>query len=72
MPILDLIPYVREDKTVPDAKSINGQIKGLLQEFAKEFQPLEPLAQLLELVDSRTGARYCECHIKGEFRLCSG
>jgi hypothetical protein len=43
----------------------NGQVKGLLQEFAKEFKPLETLGQLLELTDSRTDARYCECHIKG-------
>src|SRR6266436_1253915 len=36
-----------------------------LDEFAKEFQPLETHEQLLELTDHRTGARYCECHIKG-------
>lgn len=36
----------------------------VLQELAKEFQPLENLAQLLEFTDARTGARYCECHIK--------
>ena len=50
---------------MPNAKPSNEQTKGLLQEFAKEFQPLEKPNQLLELTDSRTGARYCECHIKG-------
>src|SRR5437868_7360012 len=48
-----------------DAKLNNGQIRGLLEEFATEFKPLENRNQLLELTDSKTGARYCECHIKG-------
>jgi len=43
----------------------NGQVQGLLQQFAGDFHPLETPEQLLELTDSRTGARYCECHIKG-------
>ena len=38
--------------------------KDLLQDLAKEFQPLESQAQLLELKDAKTGARYCECHIR--------
>jgi hypothetical protein len=50
---------------VPPSKLNNGQAQGLLQEFAKNFQPLETEHQLLELTDSRTGARYCECHLKG-------
>jgi hypothetical protein len=50
---------------VPDTKSLSAHAKSLFQEFAKEFQPLEKPDQLLELTDSRTGARYCECHIKG-------
>ena len=33
-------------------------------EFCNEFEPLEPAASLLLLIDNRTGARYCECHIK--------
>ena len=37
----------------------------LLEQFAKDFQPLEKQNQLIELTDARTGARYCECHIKG-------
>lgn len=36
----------------------------LLREFAKEFEPLEKPDQLLILHDARTGARFCECHIK--------
>jgi hypothetical protein len=50
---------------VQDHKLTNAQIKGLLQEFADESQPLETQEQLIELTDSRTGARYCECHVKG-------
>jgi hypothetical protein len=50
---------------VADSKLSNGQVKGLLQAFAVEFQPLETRDQLIELTDSRRGARYCECHIKG-------
>jgi hypothetical protein len=50
---------------VSDSKFNNGQTKSLLQAFAKEFQPLETHDRLLELTDSRTGARYCECHLKG-------
>ena len=47
------------------SKISNGQVQGTLQYFAVEFKPLESADQLLELTDSRTGARYCECHIKG-------
>ncbi len=50
---------------MPDTKTTSAHAKGLFQEFAKDFQPLEKPDQLLELTDSRTGARYCECHIKG-------
>lgn len=55
-----------------DSKFSNGQAKNLLQSFAKEFQPLETASQLLELTDSRTGARYCECHIKGSKIIALG
>ena len=48
-----------------DYKPSNGQVKELLQDFANEFQPFETQDRLFELTDSRTGARYCECHIKG-------
>jgi hypothetical protein len=37
----------------------------LLEEFAKTFHPLEKQNQLIEMRDLQTGARYCECHIKG-------
>jgi hypothetical protein len=50
---------------VADRKLNNGQFKRPLQDFASEFQPLETEQQLIELTDSRTGAHYCECHIKG-------
>jgi hypothetical protein len=50
---------------VSKSKLNNGQVRGALQDFAAKFQPLEKPDQLLELTDSRTAARYCECHIKG-------
>ena len=55
-----------------DPNLSNGEVKGLLSDFAKEFQPLETTGQLLELTDSRTGARYCECHIKGSKLISLG
>jgi hypothetical protein len=42
-----------------------GNGSKFLEHFAKEFAPLETHEQLLELTDHRTGARYCECHIRG-------
>ena len=36
-----------------------------LEEFATEFVPLESSESLLLLLDKRTGASFCECHIKG-------
>jgi hypothetical protein len=50
---------------VPDDKLSDRQVTGLLHDFAKEFEPLESTEQLIELTDARTGARYCECHLKG-------
>jgi hypothetical protein len=35
-----------------------------LSEFADKFNPLEPKEGLLTLSDRRTGAKFCECHIK--------
>jgi hypothetical protein len=55
----------KEGSVVPDSKLSNGQVPGILHAFASDFQPLETHARLLELTDSRTGARYCECHLKG-------
>ena len=49
---------------MPESKLNKGQVQGLLNDFAKDFRPLENPHQLLELTDSRTGARYCECHLK--------
>jgi hypothetical protein len=39
--------------------------KSLLATFAAEFKPIETLDKLIELTDYKTGARYCECHVKG-------
>ena len=50
---------------MPEPKAKIPKSQELLQEFAKQSQPLETEEQLLELVDARTGAHYCECHVKG-------
>ena len=55
-----------------NSESNKGKLKDLLQELAKEFQPLESQAQLLELKDAKTGARYCECHIKASKIISMG
>ena len=47
------------------AKPANGKPEKLLEAFAEESQPLEARDKLLLLTDSRTGARYSECHLRG-------
>ena len=47
------------------AKPTNGKAVELLETFAKESQPLEAHDKLLLLTDSRTGAFYSECHLRG-------
>lgn len=46
------------------SKISEEEVTELLREFAKDFEPLEKPDQLLILHDARTGARFCECHIK--------
>jgi hypothetical protein len=53
-------------------KTKNVKSEELLNEFATDFQPLETAQQLLEMTDARTGARYCECHVKGSAILSFG
>lgn len=55
---------LEEGKALSDPELSKVKAKDLLQDLAKEFQPLESQAQLLELKDAKTGARYCECHIR--------
>jgi hypothetical protein len=44
----------------------NGDdITALMNEFSAACEPLETGEKLLRLIDGRTGAHYCECHIKG-------
>ncbi len=43
-----------------------------LQQFEKEFVPLEPKESLLLLVDKLTGASFCECHVKGSTLVSLG
>lgn len=43
----------------------DGKITALMNDFAAECEPIETGDKLLRLSDARTGAHYCECHIKG-------
>lgn len=45
-------------------KNGNG-ITVLVNEFAAACEPIESGETLLKFVDEKTGANYCECHIKG-------
>jgi hypothetical protein len=54
-----------------NSKKLGNDIK-FIEDFVKEFQPLETHEQLIELTDHRTGARYCECHIKGSKLISLG
>ncbi|MFZ0418061.1 MAG: hypothetical protein WAM04_08140, partial [Candidatus Sulfotelmatobacter sp.] len=46
------------------APNENG-VTALMNEFAAACEPLESGDKLLRLIDERTGAHYCECHIQG-------
>jgi hypothetical protein len=41
------------------------RINDLIHEFAAACEPTETEERLLHFSDARTGAHYCECHIKG-------
>ena len=49
-----------------EEKSSTVEAKGesAFAAFCEKFKPLEPAKTILQLVDQRTGAHYCECHIK--------
>lgn len=55
-------------------KNGNGDDKGreLLKQFVGDCKPLEGHDQLLLLSDAKTGARYCECHLKGSTIIALG
>lgn len=46
------------------SKKVPPTVKALLDEFVREFQPLEGPDKLFVLIDARTKANYCECHIR--------
>lgn len=47
-------------------------IATLMEEFAAACEPLESGEKLLRLIDERTGAHYCECHIRGSKLIAYG
>jgi hypothetical protein len=42
------------------------------KQFYAEFKPLEAEESLMVLMDNRTQAQYCECHIKGSVLIQLG
>src|SRR6266550_4134064 len=56
---------------MPKNSSGNG-IRTLMNEFAAACEPLESGEKLPRLIDERTGACYCECHIKGSKLIAYG
>ena len=48
------------------AKSAGKKIDAALIQFAKDLDPLEEREALLTLADNRTGAWYCECHLRAK------
>jgi hypothetical protein len=53
------------------AKNGDG-ITTLVNEFAAACEPLESGEKLMRLIDERTGAHYCECHIRGSKLIAYG
>src|SRR5271170_5130452 len=47
-------------------------VDDLLGEFVDACQPLETQEKLSLLTDARTGARYCECNVKGSVLIKLG
>jgi hypothetical protein len=58
--------------TAKAATDSSDRATELLKEFVNECHPLENEHRLLLLVDERTGARYCECHILGSQIMALG
>jgi hypothetical protein len=55
-------PTVIENVIPPDLEKGAVDVSSLVEEFAETCKPLEK-DRLLVLMDARTKARYCECHI---------
>ncbi|MHB8606801.1 MAG: hypothetical protein ACYDCG_00675 [Candidatus Acidiferrales bacterium] len=49
---------------VPDGLKGVQNVDSVVQKFVQEFKPLEANDVFHVLVDARTNARYCECHIQ--------
>jgi len=45
-----------------ESTTLNSKLSSQVEEFAKDFSPSE--GTLLVMEDSRTGAIYCECHVR--------
>jgi hypothetical protein len=55
---------VKADARLEHKNEQQSAVDETFKQFEKECKPLESGKSLLTLVDRRTNARYCECHIK--------
>ena len=51
--------------------AIDVDIQPIVAAFHKQLEPLESADELKILMDNRTGARYCECHVQADKLLAS-
>jgi hypothetical protein len=58
--------------TAKDTHFDSEEIQKLMAEFAKYCEPLETGDKLLGFADAKTGAHYCECHLKGSAIVSQG
>ena len=47
-----------------DGAQADQDIESMVESFKERLEPLESGDAVLVLTDNRTGARYCECHVK--------
>jgi hypothetical protein len=52
-------------KVPADLKDTAADVAAIVEEFVEACSPLEK-SKLFVMVDARTGARYCECHIRAQ------
>jgi hypothetical protein len=58
---------------IPDRIEATKNVDDLVQEFVGAFAPLETVQGINLMIDARTRAWYCECHVKGKqiVELCT-
>ena len=52
--------------TIPNDIKVTKNVDDLVREFVSTFQPLEQDQEISLMIDPRTTAWFCECHVKGK------